>query len=90
MFLKGNVPKRTGRKGSKFCKELDRFTEEVQKKHKKKEVEEAAYTQTQQTKARPDAGACLKSQHSEGRTGGSLCSQAALVDIVSLCTARAT
>lgn len=67
-----NVPKGTGRQSSKFCEEFDRFREEVQKKHEKKEVEEAAYTQTQRTKARPDAGACLKSQHSEGRAGRSL------------------
>lgn len=54
-MMVNNVPEGTGRQSGEFCEELDKFIEEVQKKYKK-EVEEASYTQTQETKTRPDVG----------------------------------
>lgn len=58
-MMVNNVPKGAGRQSSKLCKELDKFIEEVQKKHEKEEEEDACYTQTQETKTRQDAGRLL-------------------------------
>lgn len=55
-MMVNNVPKGAGRQSGKFCQELDKFIDQVQKKHEKEEKEDASYTQTQETKTRPDVG----------------------------------